>query len=211
MKRWIAALTASALLVAAGLVHGLWTDRWHQPADVRAAAEAMDRLALDVGPWKGTSLTPGSAGAGVAGCIQRRYEPRAGGTGVSMALVCGRPGPVAIHTPEACYGASGFRVGPRQRIELPGLGVFWRTDATRKTATDELRLRIYFGWQASGGWTAPEDARTTFAGERLLHKLYVVRELHGSDDKTEPCEDFLRVLLPELQKSVLGSNELAKR
>src|SRR5262245_5487809 len=118
MLKWIASLTASAVLVASGLVHGFWTDRWVPPADVARAADRLDELPLDVGPWKGhkTEVKPGQAGAGVAGCIQRRYENVQTGAGVAIALVCGRPGPVSIHTPEVCYGASGYLVGKRERV-----------------------------------------------------------------------------------------------
>jgi hypothetical protein len=202
MRQWVLALTASVMLLAAGVVHGLWTDRWQTPVDVQKAAAAMQRLPWQLGSWRGADLDPGPPVPGVAGCVQRRYEQRPGGATVSLALVCGRPGPVSIHTPEACYGSSGFHVGARQKVELAGLGTFWRTDATRTTATDEVRLRIYYGWHTGAGWSAPDDPRPAFAREKVLHKVYVVRELTGANPMEEPCEDFLRFLVPELGRSV---------
>jgi hypothetical protein len=205
MKKWIAAILASVLLVASGVVHGLWTDRWGAPPDVRGAAADLEKLPLDFGPWKGSDVKAGPTVAGVAGCVQRRYEHRQTGMVVTVALVCGRPGPVSIHTPEACYGASGFQVGGRQRVEVPGQGVFWKSDATRTTATDEMRLRIFYGWHGSKGWTAPDDPRMAFPKEHVLHKLYVVRELQGGTEaRGEPCEEFLRAALPELARTVLS-------
>ncbi len=207
MLKWMAALSASAALVASGVVHGIWTERWQPSVDVARAAERLDDLPLEIGPWQGQRLEvkPGQAGAGVAGFIQRRYENPHTGAAVLLALVCGRPGPVSIHTPEACYGASGYLVGNRQRVAAPGdQGSFWKTDAIRTTATDEVRLRIYFGWYASAKWVAPDDARTAFPREPVLHKLYVVRELGPVESKTEPCEEFLQALLPELGRTVLA-------
>lgn len=208
MWKWLTALTASAALVVSGLVHGFWTDRWQPATDVAAAANRLDELPVDVGPWHGlkVEVKPGQAGAGVAGCIQRRYENRQTGVSVAVALVCGRPGPVSIHTPEVCYGASGYLVGDRQRVTLPGeMGSFWKTDAVRTSATDEIRLRVYYGWHSAAGWGSPEDSRPAFAREHVLYKLYVVRELGapGEQVKDEPCEEFLQALLPELQRTVL--------
>jgi hypothetical protein len=209
MTKWIAALAASVALVASGLVHGYWTDRWRPSPDVTAAASRLDGLPLDLGAWKGEviEVKPGQAGAGVAGCIQRRYQHRRTGAAVVVALVCGRPGPVSIHTPDACYGASGYEVGRSERVVLPGqAGALWKTDATRKTATDEVRLRVVYGWHGTAGWQAPDDARQSFAREKVLHKLYLVRELGGSSDtgKDEPCEDLLRVLLPEMDRALFS-------
>jgi hypothetical protein len=152
-------------------------------------------------------VKPGQAGAGVAGCIQRRYVNRATGAAVTMFLVCGRPGPVSIHTPEACYGASGYLVGTKSPVELDEAGDnMWRTDAVRASASEETRLRLFWGWNGGGGWTASEDARLQFVRYPVLHKLYVVRELNtlGESTESEPCREFLRVLLPELRKALFA-------
>jgi hypothetical protein len=207
MLKWIAALSASAALVASGVVHGVWTDRWQPSAAVARAAERLEDLPLEIGAWKGQRIEvkPGQAGAGVAGFIQRRYENHQTGAAVAFALVCGRPGPVSIHTPEVCYGARGYRVGTRQRVAVAdGQGSLWKTDAARTTATDEVRRRIYFGWYCSGKWQAPDDARLEFPREPVLHKLYVVRDLAAAESRDEPCEEFLKVLLPELHRTVLA-------
>jgi hypothetical protein len=212
MMKWLAAVSASVALVTSGLVHGFWTDRWRPSPVVTTAAARLDRLPLELGPWKGQEIEvkPGQAGAGVAGCVQRRYENRRTRAAVVIALVCGRPGPVSIHTPDACYVASGYDVGCAERITLPDRsGALWQTDASRKTATDEMRLRIVYGWHTAAGWQAPDDARMAFAREKILHKLYLVRELSGPADfvRDEPCEDLLRVLLPELERSVFATGE----
>jgi pantothenate synthetase len=40
----------------------------------------------------------------------------------------------------------------------------------------------------------------------VLHKLYVVRELDGLTDssRNEPCEEFVRVLLPVLRTTLFA-------
>ncbi len=168
MMRWFAALIGSGALIACGIVHGFWTDRWVPPVETAEAAARLDALPLELGDWDGQTLEvkPGEAGAGVAGCINRHYVHRKTGTVVSLFLVCGRPGPVSIHTPEVCYGASGFMVGAKGRIEMEEAGDnLWKADAVRTSATDEKHLRLYWAWNGGNGWTA--SARRP-AGVRAL-------------------------------------------
>jgi hypothetical protein len=63
-------------------------------------------------------------------------------------------------------------------------------------------LRLYWGWSDSAAWKAAEDPRIQFARCPVLHKLYVVRELSGYNEanRPEPCEEFLQVLTPVLQR-----------
>src|SRR5262245_38232259 len=108
MMRWIYAGAASFVLLAAGLVHGFWTDRWASSSAVIGSANRLNDIPMQIGDWEGSPIEvkAGAAGAGVAGCIQRTYVNRKSNTTVVIALVNGRPGPVSIHTPDACYGAS---------------------------------------------------------------------------------------------------------
>lgn len=206
MMRWIAALIGSSALVACGIVQGFWTDRWVPPVETAEAAARLDAIPLEVGEWDGEviEVKPGEAGAGVAGCIKRRYVHRKTGQAVSLLLVCGRPGPVSIHTPEVCYGASGFTVSSKDRVQTESGDVFWRTDALRTNTTEETRLRLYWAWNGGNSWTAAEEARVEFVRSPVLHKLYVVRELSSGSEagQHEPCEEFLAVLLPALRRTL---------
>ena len=208
MTRWIAALIGSTALIACGIVHGFWTDRWAAPVETTQAAERLNDIPLELGDWDGEILEvkPNEAGASVAGCIKRRYVHRKTGTTVSLLLVCGRPGPVSIHTPEACYGARGFSVGVKNRYEAGEGDRLWKTDAVRDTTTEETRLRQNWGWSDGSAWTAADEARVQFARRPVLHKLYVVRELSGLNEsnRNEPCEEFLTHLLPALRKTLFA-------
>jgi hypothetical protein len=207
MKRWFAALVGSAALVVCGIVHGYWTDRWAPPLEVTQAAERLKAIPLALGEWEGEVLEvkPGEAGQGVAGCIRRRYLHRQTGATISLFFVCGRPGPVSIHTPDVCYGASGFQVNTPSRYECRTGDSMWKADAARISATEETRLRLYWGWNDGPVWTAASDPRVQFARRPLLYKLYVVRELSAANEPNgrEPCEEFLHTLLPVLQRVLL--------
>ena len=209
MMRWFAALIGSIALIACGIVHGFWTDRWHPPVETEQAAARLDAVPLELGEWDGEVIPvkPGDGGAGVAGCIQRRYVNHKTGAAVTVLLVCGRPGPVSIHTPEVCYGANGYLVGSKSRVEMDEAGDnLWKTDAVRASASEETRLRLYWAWNGGNGWSASEDARLQFVRYPVLHKLYVVRELNslGESSENEPCQEFLRLLLPMLRKTLFA-------
>ena len=64
------------------------------------------------------------------------------------------------------------------------------------------RLRIYWGWSATGSWTAPDNPRLAFARFPVLYKLYVLREATASGGRPEadPCVEFLPRVLAELDK-----------
>ena len=211
MTRLLTALVASVLLIACGVVHGFWTDRWRPPVETAAAAARMEAMPMEVGDWVGTAVEVKNPQAGgVAGAVERRYENRRTGDTVSLFMVCGRPGPVSIHTPEACYGASGFTVKAKSKAAVRDKGGdFWTADAEKTRAAEETHLRIYWGWNDGQGWTAPGDARWTFVASRrssVLYKLYVLRDLSGPDaaSKDEPCQAFLQALLPELDRSLFA-------
>jgi hypothetical protein len=213
--RWIYAGAASLVLLAAGLVHGFWTDRWASSSAVQEAALRLENISFQIGDWEATPIEvkAGAAGAGVAGCIQRTYVNRKTNATVVIALVNGRPGPVSIHTPDACYGASGYKVGEKVAVRLDTNkppAQFWRADAVKTKVVEEHRLRIYWAWNDGDSWQAPADARQAFPRHKVtvLHKLYVLRDLDASAvaGKEEPCEQFLEVLLPELQRTLLAQD-----
>lgn len=207
MTTWIYTGVASLLVVGAGLTHGLWTDRWASSDDTREAAERLQELPREFGDWAGQPLERANhPGTGVVGCLQRKYVHKKTGVTVVIALVNGRPGPVATHTPEVCYDASGYLVGAKKPVSMDfstAPAQFWTADAVRKRATEENRLRLYWAWSVGAGWSASNDARQEFPRYRhpVLHKLYVLRDLNqpGASAGPEPCEEFLRQFLPHMQ------------
>src|SRR5437868_1482731 len=114
MRRAIPAVVGLLIVVGVGLVQGYWTDRWHVGEKVERAVQSLDRVPKEVGDWTSEELNPsGNDRLGLAGQLYRRYINRKTGDTIEIALVCGRPGPVSIHTPDVCYGASGFKVSKR--------------------------------------------------------------------------------------------------
>jgi hypothetical protein len=206
MLRMLPAVIAATALIACGVVHGIWTDRWQKSDAVSVAAVQLEQVAaLELPGWKAERLDV-QPSQEVAGALQMRYTH--GQTSVVIALVCGRHGPVSIHTPEACYAAAGYEVGPPSRVSTAGgKATMWSAEAIKKTATNETRLRLYWGWNAGKGWTASDDPRVEFARYPVLHKLYVLRELSGPSEpaaKVDPCLGFMDEFMPKLERALFG-------
>src|ERR1700733_14806967 len=123
MFRMIPVVPGAAGVVAGGVVQGFGTDRGNPAIEPAEAAARLNDLPLSLGDWEGQAIDakPSAAAGPIAGMIQRRYVNRMTGDTVVIAVVCGRPGPVSIHTPDVCYGASGYTVGQRVRRSIAGV------------------------------------------------------------------------------------------
>jgi hypothetical protein len=210
MTRYLPAAAALGLLLVGGLVHGFWTGRWTTSEAATEAAARLRQIPLTVGDWQGENLDVKTRETeAITGRLYRRYVNRSNGSQVTIVLVCGLPGPVSIHTPDVCYRAGGFNVGPPVKVRVNGEpsgpeGEFWSADLDKTTATDQFRQRIYWSWSATGVWTAPDDPRGEFPNQPVLYKLYAVRDLAAGDKPRDddPCAELLRQLQPQLEKTL---------
>jgi hypothetical protein len=215
MKRYLPVIAAVVVLLFSGLVHGLWTDRWSDRQDLQAAAAKLRQLPTRLGEWEGEDLAPRGRSSGeLAGSLSRRYVHRPTGRVVTLFLACGKHNKVAIHTPDVCYPASGFKEVTKQPYTLPVSSaqpgsVFMTASFRRERADDHTQLRIFWSWASGGGkWEVAEDPRTAFKNRPVLYKLYVLRETGGTPEplETDPCLDLINRLLPALRRDVLPAS-----
>ncbi len=214
MKRTLLLATGFAAVALSGAVHGLWTDRWHPSAEALAAAERITAVPSRIGDWQGQDLELDPEMleiADVSGHLARRYVNGRSGDAVNVLLVCGRPGPVSVHTPEACLPGAGYQlVSPAElhSLEAPGetgpsvfrVGRF----AKPGPAGRKQHLRTWWTWSATGDWLAPERPRVAFGYRASLYRLTVSRGAARADESfdTDPCAELLRLLLPELRRTL---------
>lgn len=200
-------------LVLAGYLQRSWTGYYRTAPALAEAAERIQGIPLALGSWRGQTLeldAADTASAGYTGGVWRRYEDPSKGIVLSMLLVCGRPGPVSVHTPDVCYGGAGYK-----RMAEPGLtrvaaqnlvepAAFWRADFDKPSQANGRRLRIFWSWYDGERWQAVENPRLTFMYRPVLYKLYVVCEITPDDEarKMKACTEFMNLLLPELQKQL---------
>lgn len=206
MLKTLPVVTVVVLLAAYGVAEGLWSDRWITSPALAESQGRLDRLPLAVGPWEGEDLELSSRQITVGELkahLLRRYVHATSGEALTVLAVCGKPGPIAVHSPQMCFGGSGFAPkGARVRYEVEGQAgpaEFWSERYEKPGALPEY-LRVYYGWNDFGGWRAADNPRLTFAPARALYKLYVTRRMAQPDEPAEsdPVPEFLRLLVPRL-------------
>ena len=209
MQRILIIASACIVLIASGVVHGVWTDRWSVPADLVDAAARLEQLPTTIGPWQGSPIEmEKDSNSVLAGMVARRYVHAANGKVVTILLACGRSGAVCTHTPDVCYAGSGYEVEKPKRFALPGAPApvpeFWTARFVKERADGKSHLRIFWSWHGTESWQIAEHPRVHFAGEKVLHKLYLIREMAQADEPLDgdACVEFMNDLLPELGRSV---------
>src|SRR5262249_23209931 len=134
MTRLPAAIAIIAVLLC-GVVHGFWTDRWGVAGNPAEAAARLTEIATELEDWQSRDLDLDQRQLGpVSGYLHRRYVNRRTGDAVTLFMICGRPGPISIHTPDVCYGASGYEVGVPAKYE-----VSWDRSASAELWTAQLQ------------------------------------------------------------------------
>jgi hypothetical protein len=206
-------IIAIPIVIAAGYVHGRWIDRWSPAQAVEAATAKLAAVPTTLGDWQGRLIELDQKTidrAGIAGYVMRRYEHGPSGTAVSVLLVCGRPGPIAAHTPEVCYGGAGFEPlgeSAQQAIRPAPAGPpaeFLTAVFGKPNAAVPTYLRIFWSWNGGEGWETSDSPRLRFARYPSLYKLYIVREMATADGAAgdDPSLAFVKDLLPALDRAL---------
>lgn len=213
MSRWLPLGLVLVVVMASGIAHGLWSGRWNVSDGPERAAARLAQVPMIVGDWDGRASELDARQMSVAelsGAHVCEYVNRRTGSVVSTLLVCGRPGPVSVHTPEICYVGRGYETaGSRTRYTVPSLtgAEFWVCDFQKQQTAVPDRLRIFYAWSANGTLAAPDSPRLTFFREPALYKLYVTRKLVQAEEPLEddPVVEFLKIFVPQLEKSVFAA------
>jgi exosortase/archaeosortase family protein len=225
-KSWraIPLLVGMAFVIASGIVDGLQTNRWRTSQQLRLAVSRLDRVPLAIGDWRGRAepIDPReTTAAELDGCLLQRYENLRTGRAITLVLVCGRPGPVSLHSPEICYPGAGLEMaqGAPAKVAVPGgrrgkQAEFLRADFEQERSFPHECLRIAWSWKGTGPWSVPTQPRITFASQPFLYKLYLVYRPGWDTEQAEDdsFSDFLQRLLPELDQALdPGSGASAER
>lgn len=209
---WIALL----LVVGTGVSESLWTNRWSASKELQAAVARLEDFPSTVGDWEGHSdqLDARQLELGeIEGYASYRYVNRRNGNAVSVLAVCGRPGPISVHTPDICYRGAGYEpIGAPVKLPLEGAGTagteFWMSNFSKPSPGASSHLRVFWAWSAAGAWQAPDNPRLRFARYSALYKLYVIRQVAAPDEpvKGDPSVEFMQLLLPRLQQTLFPAS-----
>lgn len=217
----ILAGVAGAMIVCGGLVQGLSTHRWTPNVAVEQAVAKLQTIPDTVGDWTSEPLLLSDAEltfGGIAGYIKREYTNNQTGAQVTVLLVAGDAGPIALHPPTVCFSGRGFHVvGHEMAYSAPvdehrpeaGQHQFLSADFANPADTDPSRIRVYWGWSVDGRWQAPDHPRVAFAGSSALYKLYVSERWlphDGDNSDTGTGRLFLESALPQLTQALSHSS-----
>jgi hypothetical protein len=204
MARILPTLAALPLVIAFGVADGLWSDRWGPSPDLDQAVHRLEAVPLDVGNWQGQAKTVPArqlAAAGIKGYLYRVYQNRRTGAVLEVFLVCGKHGPIAVHTPDVCYEGAGYNRDSditHRAVAGPVPAEFWSARFRPTEGALTAPKRISWAWTATGEWQAPQSPRVAFARSAALYKLYVIYNLPRLEEPAgqDPTADFLAQFLP---------------
>jgi hypothetical protein len=219
MRRVVPLGIGLAIVLATGVVHGIWTDRWHLSNEPAASVEKLTRVPLQIGDWQSEDLpeldTQTLAVGEIAGYMNRTFVNTKTRERLSVLIVCGRPGPIAQHSPEVCMGGEGFVVENKTVDKdfpadgLAGPPQFFAAVFKKTDAGAPLLRRVFWAWSTSDGvWTAPGSPRMQFAGKPALYKMYLVHNMSAANEplNQDIAHDLAKVLLPQLQKDLFSGS-----
>ncbi len=214
-KTMLPALVFAAIAIGAGIAQGIYSERWSDAGDVDDAVKLLGNIPAAIDGWQATPLQVEESDlrkVGIRGHFSAKFRNVNKGTAVSVLLVCGRPGPISVHTPDICYAANGYQADGAPRLQTIELGHgaaqrMWSARFHKPNSPNDPDLEIFWAWKADDSWSAPENPRFEFANKHALYKLYVIRYISLSEKgpADESYKDFLKSLLPTLNKALSSS------
>jgi Protein of unknown function (DUF3485) len=212
MVRYVPLLTGLLVVLATGLVHGIWSQRW-LGAPAAAAAQRLDSCPdHDLGPWhilpvQADDVPPAEEleAAGVERAWGRTYQHRYTHQQVRVLVLAGRTGPLVKHRPEDCYPGAGYELAAQAaRVALTDGHALWSARFNHRDVTGTSQMRIYWAWFAGSTWQAPDNPRWVFARQSSLFKIYAVCDTAEGAADFDPATDLLRRLTPVLAAVLRG-------
>jgi hypothetical protein len=206
---------ALAVLITAGVMEGVRSNRWGVSEDLQAEAGKLTNIPPGCGDWTGSD-TPMDQKildkAEAVGALSRAYQNKTSGATVSVLVLCGPSGPIGAHTPNVCYAGLGYQMVGRETRKTVSLqdgstATYW--SGRFEKGNGEPGLVVAWAWGVGGEWTASEAPRREFAFRDALFKLYVSRSLTAGEQAgqtgPDPTQEFLKDFLPGVKKALTAN------
>jgi hypothetical protein len=212
---WARVAIACALLLGSAAV------QWAQDRQTRADLEEGRRrfridlaaIPLKMGSWEGTDtrLDPIiSRGTGADQVVTRRYVDENTGATIELILLYGPAVDMYTHIPDACYPAAGFTSVGESATREVAAGPYhapFRTYVYSKGEGAQTDLQeVYYSWRRPGGWSPDVATQKVFERIPSMYKVQLARRVTDRErrDVGNPCEAFLRELLPRIESRLAG-------
>jgi hypothetical protein len=177
---------------------------WKSQSELTVIADRLKTLPERFGEWSRVDQEPLAPSAEKLlqchGYINHTYANSSTGAIVKCAVLFGPRGPIAVHTPEVCYGGQGLTAIGKRSIQSVQNGErkdqFWRVEFSVKNSPD-VPMEVWYAWTDNGPWIASENPRFW-----LTDSLYKIQIATSSSNASTECADFLESFLPALRERI---------
>ncbi len=200
-------LLSVCLAVTSSLTFGWLDGRWVSQPDMAATGNKLQELPDQLGDWRLVETQSLDANAArmlrCYGHTVRIYTNAQSGNRLTVAVLFGPRGPIAVHTPEICYSGQGVQQqGERERVEVSSGGLthgLWKTNFLSKVDL-QPELEVYYAWSDGGPWQAADQPRYW-----LTDRLYKIQLAGPPTTEGQPSESlqFLELFLEQLQPQLV--------
>lgn len=189
--RYAAVIVFMAVVLASGYLHGRQTYRWVEKPSLDQYLARLDQIPESFGDWysKTETFQDDLSHHGIERYLLRTYINSRSTESYRVLVVCGRPGPIASHTPDVCYRSSGYTPhGDQKRADItitdelsPYKGNQYQLNYMKfqppKSRPTDMELEIRWAWMApSKKLQVPDVPRYEFASQPALYKVYIIDE-----------------------------------
>ena len=195
------------LTILSGILRGRIDTRWASH-ELQQAAVRVNSIPKTLGDWTAPELRQLDDDAArmlrCEGHTVGSFQEQGSKDLVSMVLLVGPAGPLAVHTPDVCYGSNNYTVARnRERkiiVDSEGNEHEFSVITFKENRAGNRLLRVYYAWNHAGEWVAPSSPRTSFAGIPMLYKIQIATHaIHGGEGDIDAGERFLQENLPQLE------------
>jgi hypothetical protein len=169
----------------------------------------LEELPLRLGSWQGEDVTLNpqiARQAGSSDAIFRRYVDQATGVAVELIVLHGPARALFLHIPEICYPDAGYTQsgGPELRVVTSGevKAPFRSLIFTKGEGSAADHAEVCYSWRYQGRWSSQPGTIGEFDEMPGIYKVQLARSVMEQErrDVGNPCESFLKVLIPEIER-----------
>jgi len=182
--------------------------------DGRRSPFPLESLPINLGTWKGEEATLDPLIVRVSGAtdiVTRRYVDQKTGAALEAIILYGPSAEVFLHRPEVCYPNAGFKQlgdGETRLINVGTSEVPFRSLVYTKGEGGRAALQeVHYSWRYHGRWSPELVKHKEFERIPGMFKIHLARTLTPRErrDLDNPNEEFLKVLIPELERRLTES------
>jgi hypothetical protein len=186
---------------------------------VRAAQVLEQPLDKRVGNWQVIHETPlDDRTVEMLQCpahISRVYVHDQTGDRVSVTVLVGPAGPIAVHTPEICFSSQDYKIDSNRSAITIGEGEdtkqsFWDVAFLSNDVVGS-KLRVVYAWSDGRRWAASEQPRIDYGALPYLYKLQIAGPEAPAAGEFDPCRDFLDQFLGQVEKQLIVAPPASNR